>query len=85
MADKPEPVPWTALTELRHDAGLNLTQLAVESGMSVPYLCQIEGGHRNGTPGKLKPIADALSRRLGRSITVTDLERTRPKIVRSVA
>jgi transcriptional regulator with XRE-family HTH domain len=85
MADGSAPIPWDGLTKLRLDAGLSITELAAQSRVSRPYLSQLESGTRRGRPAYVKRVADVLSRRLGRQITVTDLEATRPAVTREVA
>jgi transcriptional regulator with XRE-family HTH domain len=49
------------LRSLRKAAGLNLTELAKRSGVSQPYLSQVEGGKRGiPTPDMLKKLAGPL-------------------------
>lgn len=40
--------------------GLTLPEMASRTGLSAPYLSQIETGKRRGTLDALKPIAEAL-------------------------
>jgi transcriptional regulator with XRE-family HTH domain len=49
------------LTLLRERTGWNKTQLAVEAGISLQYLCDLEAGRRKGTnPAIAKALATAL-------------------------
>lgn len=49
-----------ALTEWREVRGLSKSALAVLAGISLPYMCDLEKGHRPGTAPVIKRLADAL-------------------------
>ncbi len=53
------------LRELRHERRLTLAQVAAESGLSVPYLSQVERGLK-------RPSARALAR-IARALNIADL------------
>lgn len=57
MTEKPFGV---LLKELREEVGLNSTRLAEMSGLSRPYVSQLESGKRNPAPQALKKLAEAL-------------------------
>lgn len=50
----------TALTEWRENRGLSKSALAREAEVSLPYLCDLESGHRPGSPPVIKRLADTL-------------------------
>lgn len=49
-----------ALTEWRENRGLSKSDLAVMAEISLPYMCDLESGHRPGSPAVIKRLADAL-------------------------
>jgi transcriptional regulator with XRE-family HTH domain len=49
-----------ALTEWRENRGFSKSELAVAAGISLPYLCDLESGHRPGSPPVIARVADAL-------------------------
>ena len=55
----------TPLRAWRAHKGLTLQALADTAGLSKPYVSQIEGGRRVGTPATLKKLAAALAVPLG--------------------
>jgi transcriptional regulator with XRE-family HTH domain len=68
MAHTQTPELWVTLQRHRLDRGLTRTDLARLAGLSVPYVSQLESGTRNGRPGAIKALADALG------VTVADLD-----------
>lgn len=53
------------LRKARTDAGLTLSQVAKESGYSLPYISSLECGTRRLTPRKSRIILDAIGRLSG--------------------
>lgn len=49
-----------SLTELREARGLTKSELATMAGISLPYLCDLESGHRPGSPRVIRDVANAL-------------------------
>ncbi len=49
-----------ALTEWRETRGYSKSRLATAVEISLPYLCDLESGHRPGSPPVIKRIADEL-------------------------
>lgn len=48
------------LKKLRHERRISLSELAAKAGISVSYLCEIEGGRKHPKPDKLIRLAEAL-------------------------
>lgn len=61
---------------LRVEAGLSQVQLAELSGVASTTISRIESGATNGHPTNIHNIAVALSEKLGRTVSVTDLHVT---------
>ena len=53
---------------LREKNGVSQTDLSRKSGISQPYLCDLENNRRGAKPGTLQRIADALG------VTVDELK-----------
>ncbi|MFV8136482.1 helix-turn-helix domain-containing protein [Mycolicibacterium conceptionense] len=62
---------WTELRVARIKDGIDLTQLAAKSGLSLSYLSDLERGRRLPNPRVLKAVAKALN------VPVSVLERTK--------
>ena len=51
----------SALTAIRERSGFTKSKLAVEAGISLQYLCDLESGYRKGSnPAIAKALAEAL-------------------------
>lgn len=53
-----------ALTEWRENRGYSKSELARRAMISLPYLCDLESGHRPGSAPVIVRIADVLKVRL---------------------
>lgn len=62
---------WQELRVIRTKDGQSLAELSRTSGISLGYLCDLEGGHRWPNPTQVKKVALALN------CPVSVLERTR--------
>ena len=60
---------------LRVAAGRTVASVAVDAGLSVPYIANLENGRGNPTVGALSQLAAALGRRLTVGLTVGSSER----------
>lgn len=49
-----------ALTEWRENRGFSKSELARQAEISLPYLCDLESGHRPGSPPVITRLADVL-------------------------
>lgn len=72
MAEQPKWPRWTALEQMRWDAGLNHRALGEKAGLDHETVRAIELGLRYGRPDTLKKLATALG------TTVAHLRETRP-------
>lgn len=70
----PPPEPWTALRNLRLDANLTLTDLAERTGLSLPYVCQLEKGTRGPSVGTLNALAEVFG------VKPSELDATTPAV-----
>lgn len=75
-----EPAPWVELRDTRIEAGLTITELAAAAGLSVPFVWQLEAGHRGARVTTLRELAAALNPHLAESqqLTPLDLDRSQP-------
>jgi transcriptional regulator with XRE-family HTH domain len=60
---------------LRVAAGRTVASVAVDAGLSVPYIANLENGRGNPTVGALSQLAAALGRRLTVGLSVGSSER----------
>jgi predicted transcriptional regulator len=49
----------------REHRGLNARELAAKSGLSAPYISEMEGGKKDGSVSAVKKIAEALGVEIG--------------------
>lgn len=72
---------WHLLRAKRIEAGYTVTGLATAVGLSLPFVWQLEAGHRSASPPTLRQLADALNAELSPAMqfTVTELHQTMPK------
>jgi transcriptional regulator with XRE-family HTH domain len=62
--DKEPLIIGRQLRALRTAAGRTVASVAVDAGLSVPYIANLENGRGNPTTGALARLADALGMRL---------------------
>jgi transcriptional regulator with XRE-family HTH domain len=61
-----------AITVLRHELGLNRKELAERSGISYPFLSEVEGGKKSPSSKTVRAIADALGVRVHQLLEVAE-------------
>jgi predicted transcriptional regulator len=69
------PLDPNRLRALRIESGLTVRRLQTLAGVPNPTIYRLESGDRGGdvAVGTVERISEALSRRLGRTVTVADL------------